>query len=567
MQKYQLVFLACCLVHCIRAQDFYESFRFSETLTCPFDPEAQVEWPVDWSVYHTKNNLWDGEVDSAWCISVELVVMGFNRRMYLNAEEIDGERPVFIRYMGFQSNPVALPPDMLYSAETSLSTHNGASFIIGNGYPPLSGTLFSVDIPAEDSISRDARIRFYEFQDSVDWVYSSSCFASEKFVDQYLKEVVFALSIRHSQTKGHLVEFNYFYMAPVYEFDILTQHEISQEWWVDTSYAVPIWALGSWPYYYYYNYLMPYTSPDYPSSAHIGYYDLAPEIQVDTAQTITVIVEKGMTLVPQHFATLRGQLVSPQDSIRHRVELLNNGGTMCLQLIADFIFGDETRYTHKSGSIEMRGDLSCMMFKSGATIEIAEGASLDYGNQGIGFLAMKQGSEMILRDNAKLTIHNTLVIQLSPTWNHTHSTVYLYPGSRLTFSETGNLEAWGSNELRLRVMMLGGELDVSFLSKDERDLIEFVYPSLPILSVENKLILIKDESHHELRLYFNAEQEFAGTVMLSDLAGRILNSQLIEVYPGHFYYSLDLEDLSAGWYVAVVQTPNSWLSASFTHHP
>ena len=240
---------------------------------------------------------------------------------------------------------------------------------------------------------------------------------------------------------------------------------------------------------------------------------------------------------------------------------------MCLQLIADFIFGDETRYTHKSGSIEMRGDLSCMMFKSGATIEIAEGASLDYGNQGIGFLAMKQGSEMILRNNAKLTIHNTLVLQLSPTWNHTHPTVYLYPGSRLTFSEAGNLEAWGSNELRLRVMMLGGELDVSFLSKDERDLIEFVYPSLPILSVENKLILIKDESHHELRLYFNAEQEFAGTVMLSDLAGRILNSQSIEVYPGHFYYPLDLEDLSAGWYVAVVQTPNSWLSASFTHHP
>jgi len=348
---------------------------------------------------------------------------------------------------------------------------------------------------------------------------------------------------------------------PVYEYDILVHHDIDPQWWMDTSYSIPIMALGSGLYYD--NYLLPYISPTYPSSEHISYFDLAPQIASDTAQTISVVVEEYRTLVPQLFTAFRGGLVSTTDTLRHRVELINNGGNLCLQWI-EITFDDNTKYLHKAGSIDMRGDASCMMFKAGATFEIAEDAQLDYGKNGMGFLAMKQGSQTILRNGAEMTINNTLVLQLSPTADHTQPTVFLYPGSTLRFSPEGNLEAWGSDELRLRVMMLGGVIDDSELSDSERALIERVYPDKAASQLEN-LVVIKDSSLDALRIYMDVAEETAGVVSITDLSGRVIFEEAIRLYPGYYYHTLDLASLPAGWFVATVSTGDSYLSAPFTH--
>lgn len=544
----------------LKAQEFYDNFREIEEVNCPFQSGTTVEWPVGWSVYHTKNNLWDGEVDSAWCISLDYIMQVGPDYMYISAEEIDGERPVFIRTLNHPDLPVLMPPNMLFVVGGLILLEDGTILHLGTGNPPASGILISIDIPAEDGVQRDRRNNFYEFGDSTIGSYSESCFASEKFADQYLQEVVLALSLRYTIDKGYLAELGAINVYPVYYFDILAQHDIDKQWWVDTSYVIPVSELGSMPYPIE-NYLLPYTSPEYPSSQHISYYELSPFTLSDTAVTISVLVEEYMSLVPQPFTAFRGGLVEGSDSLRHCVELINNGGSLCLEIV-EIAFEDDTKYVHKAGTVEMTTDAACMMFKAGAAMEIGDKAHLDYGSPAKGFLAMKQGSQLILNDDASMTINNTLVLQLTPTTDRTHPTVYLHPGSKLSFSETAHLEAWGSADLRLQVMMLGGTLDVDALDVNERALIEIIYPSTIDHSDHDKLIVIQDQPG-QIRVLFNGEQAEQGTIYIVDLMGRVLIEESCDIAPGRYYITVNTGMLLPGWYGVIVETEGRRMATSF----
>jgi hypothetical protein len=561
MQKYHLLLLLATLTTPAFAQSIFESFNNLEIITCPYDSGAQVIWPKNWSIYHTTNDQWDGEVDSSWCISLDGLVSPPDQYTYLNAEQIDGSRPVFFRYTGFRVKPFALLADWLYSIDAYMELQDEASLIIGQSTPPQSGVVLSFDIPAEDSISRDQRIRYFEFQDSTDWVLTSSCVATEKFADQELKEMILALSFRHALSKGPLVELGGVVFMMLYDFGVVDKTIIDPQWWMDTSYVVPLEALasnGPWNL----NFILPYTLPDYPSSAHISYLDLSPSIPSDTAQTITVVVEKYMTLNPQPFTAFRGDLVGTTDTMRHFVQLLNNGGDFCITAV-EINFEDGSSYLHKAGTVSLGSDLSCMMFKSGSRFEVGENTPLDYGHQGMGFLAMKQGSQLILNNGSEMTIHNTLVLQLSPTSNHTDPTVFLYPGSHLIFGTSGNLEAWGEG-LKLRVMMLGGSLETKHLSDEELKLIEFVYPEIPAFSDREGITLIKHPSGRTLNVYLNNDHAFTGTIWMFDAIGRPLYNSTVDVPSEDFYYPMQLDGLSSGWYVISVESPNGVSSASFT---
>lgn len=60
------------------------------------------------------------------------------------------------------------------------------------------------------------------------------------------------------------------------------------------------------------------------------------------------------------------------------------------------VFTGNTNYIFNSGKLEMYGPTSCVMFKSGAAIKVADSSSLQYGNNGVGVLGLGSGGTVVL---------------------------------------------------------------------------------------------------------------------------------------------------------------------------
>jgi hypothetical protein len=225
-------------------------------------------------------------------------------------------------------------------------------------------------------------------------------------------------------------------------------------------------------------YLLQYTAATYPDAAHPSFVEATLSPNTSTQETINLIVSDFESLEIQPFTHLRGALVEGSDSVRHHANLINMGGEFCFNFL-DVIFSDDNEYRHGGGRITINHPKSCMQFRDESRLHVLENATLRYGDEGAGMLVVCASAGITLDRGATLVMDGMLSLsECSDDPTPKSIVVDLPPGARLVFTDKALLTNQFSQfqQTTLTVRMLGGELDDSALSAEERALIHREYP-------------------------------------------------------------------------------------------
>ena len=289
----------------------------------------------------------------------------------------------------------------------------------------------------------------------------------------------------------------------------------------------------------------------YPSSNNIYYIEGRPEPNTDYSADVNLIVEEQFSLLFQPYTALRGALVEGSDTLRHIVNLINNGNDMCLSGIVDFVFDDDAKFIFKGGNINFEGKSACLMFKNKGALVVGENHTLYYGQNGKGILALQPGGEIILEKNSELIIDNTLWLQgfLSEKYEPQFY-IDLQPSMTLTFGEHArilNLLSHSENT-KLNVFMNGGTLNDNNLSADSRNLINRIYPK-PAERFLDNITIYQNPVSSELTFGFLADEVGNLKLELFDMNGKLVSFKNYNVEKGHSKNTHSLDNLPTGIYV------------------
>jgi len=535
---------------------FQGSFVYSELLPCPYDSNTMVVGYKFWDMYQTLDGNWNGPIDSTICIRLKTdPIEG------IDLLTVDLSRPIFFRYKFTEGNKVLLEPDRLYNAYagTIAAGNNYVEFQGGTDCPGniCSGIFVGIEIP--DETGSATTMRWYTDIANNGFLYGDfqTCMPTEYFANNYLREFIIKLFPAPNATPDMKLKMGYANIDDFFGFAYVNEVIAPQSTYIDTSYNVPIYMTADpnsgWggP-----NYLLHFTDTTlYPSAATPSYVEGRPEVNTPDPQTINLIVENWETLVPQPFAFLRGGLVEGSDSVRHHLNLINNGGDICMSGIIDFAFGEDTKYLHAGGHVNMEGMNSCMMFRNGGALELAEGVTMQYGQDGRGILALRSGGQMVMGRGSSLLFDGVLWLQGIPTAKHPDPQFYLdlKPGSSLVLGERANVLNANSTapNVKLNVYMNGGTLDDSQLNPAARLLIHRIYPKPAKRFAENVQVLNNPTLGQFHVDYVSIGQEKV-KLEVHDLQGRLVWSKSFDTVQGHNSLDGEFGAAAAGVYVATL---------------
>lgn len=181
----------------------------------------------------------------------------------------------------------------------------------------------------------------------------------------------------------------------------------------------------------------------------------------------------------QPFTVLRGGMVEG-DTTRHHVNFVSNGMSMCLDQVIDLIFDDGTSFIYNYGDVHFGNYNACFMFRKGGRLKVGDGATFNYGNYGLGILAMFPDSKLEFGDDATLIVDGRMLLMGYPEEPEKELHFELKPGQKLVFSERSRLMRvpWANAPVHLNVHMMGGELDDANLPPEDRALIRRIYPEV-----------------------------------------------------------------------------------------
>ena len=519
-----------------------------ESVPCPFDNSVTIEKYEDWIIYQTLGGAWDDPIDSSICTDIKQITSSW--RWEIDLETIDPTRPIFIRSTASIGQ---LSSNVLYGAIADFIPSEGITLnhadTCANGV--CTGLIVQIEIP--DSTGNGFAIREYKAVDPYVGYsgYLETCIPTEYFDYNVLKEFIIKIQLEEFSLppNAYISPFSG-YLENVWNpalIDFLTIPEWSFQ---DTSYDVALENTveeTSWSY----NYVLRYgDESSYPNSSNLYYVEAIPEVNATTPQTFNVSIGDYIAFTPQPFTAIRGGLVQGSDSLRHHVNLINNGGDFCLTTIIDLVIDNDVQYLHNAGNLYFAGKQSCMMFRKGSVLGIGDGATLHYGHNGQGILAMQHGSTIKFGENSRMVIDNMLWLQGLDEDGHINDiTVELKPGNELIFGEFGNIFStpYSNGHAKLRVLMNGGVLDDSKLSAEKLALIERIYPE-PTAEFAKNLDLYPNPSYGEVTLKYIAAAAGEITARLLDLNGKLIQQFPLTVERGYNELPVNLPPISAGIY-------------------
>lgn len=527
------------------------NFNQYETIQCPFDSTTTINAYQDWFMYQTLDGNWNGPLDSTVCISLK-----DNPDDGIDIQTFDLARPIFIRCKLTDDNKIWMEPDILYyvSAGTQSWGGNTAQYNAGTNCPGNFCSGFTVGIEVPDETGNSTNTRWYT--DIPDGLISyggfESCLPTEYFPNNYLREFIVKLFPLASTTLNEKIKMSYAYASPEWDFNYVNDVVAPQSTFNGVSYNVPIYDVAGWSG----SYLLHYTSTSsYPSFTSPSYVEGRPEVNSSDPQTINLSISEWQTLVPQPFVFLRGALVEGSDTIRHTLNLINFGGDICLSTIIDFVIEDNNKYIHAGGHVNMEGLNSCMMFRNGGTLEVADGVTMQYGQDGRGIMALRSGGQVKLGKGSTLLFNGLLWLQGVPTAKHPDPQFYLdlRPGNALVFGEGASIYNGNSTapDVKLNVYMNGGTLDDSQLTPGARLLINRIYPKPSKRFAEN-VKLLQNPTIGGATIGYTAAGNERVLVEVHDLQGRLAVSKSYEATEGLNSFEVDLGGAAAGVYMATV---------------
>ncbi len=545
-------------------QDAYppnNSFTQSSIQPCPFDSTQMLLQADDWLIYQTLDDTWDGTMDSTKCIGVKDTL----GKLIIELSQIDISKPVFVKSLMDENTKVPMIANAIYEGaayiETSDDTFVNFSPNCGNGF--CTGVIFGIEVP--DSTGTSTNLRTYSdiAEGGSDLNYNDFCIATENFPDEiFLKEVVFKFKLLNSSAEdlwfrpSSSALFGFDFWIDLIDRDT-TVGGISS---VDSTYYVFLHEISNGPGLFYENFILVYHDTTYPSPEYLSYLDLNP-LENDTVQnTISLIVEYFQVLHPQPFVEFRGGLIEGSDSIRHHFNLINDGGDLCFGYgFVEFTFSGGDNYIHNGGDIYFGGPSACFQFKNNSALIVGDDTYLEYGENGMGMLALATGGTIKIGKNSTLFINNTMALLEQPQLYGIVEDQQIYmelnKGSTLAFGEKAKLTNKFSidKNMKLNIYMNGGILDDSKLSPEERAIINLIYPTPPTVFTENVKVFPNPTSD---LVTFSMILENENRVMIEayDLTGKLIFSKIENGQKGNNDFQIQVNDISEGIYFFKIKT-------------
>jgi hypothetical protein len=526
------------------AQPQLSPFWTAQEIPCPFDPTVTIKTYDGWEVYQTVDNTWNGVRDSAYCISLAYT-QGNSTFAGIDLDETDRTRPVFIHALLDSATAIQLEQNTQYGV--NIGAYLGVGFDVSDTCPDGFCTGISAGVRIPDEWSPGFDMRWYTSgyeQDEWGGMPLSLCVPTEKFEQNDLREVIISLKPSSTAT-GQIIQLE----SP-------TLDDLS---WIGQLFPVTETTAPDYYFsqaYHFYdqgwltNYLVLHPDTTYPSAANIGYVDLAPIPNVDQPTTIPVNLYPFSGFNFQPFTQLRGALVQGSDSVRHSIEVVNQGADICLTYMWLEVFWNEgDRYVHHSGHLDFQGLRSCFMFMPGSVLEVAPNSFFQYGRNGRGMLALRQGSELTLGPNSVMEIHGTLVLLDAP--NATERSDYhitLSKGAKLKFATGSRIHNANSIEedMKLVVTLDGGTIDLAALSAEDQQKVIIV--SLPAEELTDILIYC-DQAEDILHAGFATREAGSMQFRMIDPLGRLVVDRTLPISPGKNNVELPVHHLRIGAYI------------------
>lgn len=514
---------------------------------CPYDPQVMVWQPEGWSVYQTQNGRWDGPQDSTRCLSFTEATGGWR----LDLGSINPSQPLFFRYkMGEMGE--SLPSNAVYANQVSFwtdATPIGTDTCVG-GLCTGVLVIYSVPFDADSTVVREVRNTSGFYKDV------TGCWTTENLESILLQEYIFMATFADADLTGKWFKPLYFLSArqdefyeyaPVETFEFRPTHEQSEgQYWAylyDVVQPDP-WSLG---------YYIQQDGLGFPGWDHITYVEAFPPAGVAGVTDLTIYLDNQGSLLFQPYTAIRGALVDPSDTLRHRLTLDIPAPDNCQAFLVDVVVPDNTRLLLGDGAFTFGNKVSCFMFRDGGTLSVKSGAHFQYGASGIGQLGMVRNSHLDLQPNGTLLIDNIVTLVAFSGSHNEQAYVHLSQGSTLRFGPHATLRRSFGENMYLNVYMDGGALDDSELTTEEKQLIRRIYPTVTIPAGLEAAVAPNPASGVVTLLLPDNGQE-AQHFSVMDMQGRILFSGRPQALaPGRYQLS-PTAYMPAGLYKVRVQT-------------
>ena len=522
----------------LQAQFF---FRFDdlEEVPCPHDSSFLLKKIVDWEVYQTEDDQWNGTPISK-CIPVEANANGLAT---IPIAFINLDKPVFVRYTGERDAQFNLESNWIYQGGASISISGDSELKTGFDCPGnwCSGLMVGVEVPNEDRTGK--KLRVYQNDNTVPQPDDFQiCFPTEYFQENDCQEIVMKFTvIPNGSANTDFITLSRFSFEPAWDQpSLFYELPVPESFRNDSIYVVNyIQDLigGDWGQ----TPMMGYGDPTtYPSINNIFYVEAYPEVNRPEPQLIRIETDFWSYFHIQPFTALRGGLVEGSDSIRHAVEVVNEDVDFCLgPLIELTIDGENSKYIHVSGDIEFSNKNSCMQFRNGAILQVAEDAEFKFGDEGNGLLVFR-GGKLELQKNATFILDGRM--DFAEKAKHQNISVNLERGKKLIFTKKAQLLNRASQkDLKLDIYMNGGVLDMENLDADSRRLINLIYPEPKPAFAENIEVFPNPVSDY-LNICFLGKADEKLTIELLDLTGRVFYKK--EEIAGEGWNEFSISDLN-----------------------
>ncbi|MGB4929660.1 MAG: T9SS type A sorting domain-containing protein [Chitinophagales bacterium] len=515
----------------------------AEDTVCIWDNTVSFTTTKKYTAYQTTDNTFNGPIDSNYCVSLRYEE-AFSGLSFWPAD-FDLSRSIYIKAQINDNEQIPLEKDAVYMLEEDfLNSTDG--LIFGNDCPELicSGLIIGITIP--DSTLTSDTTRWHVISgDSYDY---NTCFATEKFEDQKLNSLIYKFTINPD-----LVEVAKDYSPPYInqlgDVQLITDLTNVYGNYVGGEYNVYDYYFLSYPIG-----VLKYDNLTYPSTSYFDYIDVSPNPNTTEVQIINLTINEGYTLLTQPYVQLRGDQVEG-DTLRHEVNLINNGGTFCVS-VAEMIFDGNTHYIFKKGAMDLYSPMSCLMFRNGASIEVADDGHLAYGKNGTGVLGLGSGGTIKIGKNASLTINNRVSIIKNP--NSVYSgDIYmnLNKGSKLTFGQGASItnDEKSLSGGHLCIYMNGGELDMSGLDDFSRQLIRLIYPEQEKTMSAN-MHVYPNPVQNSFTVEIVSVEATTGEINITGLNGAVIYTKKYELEAGINAIKIQIQDLKPGAYTIQCKT-------------
>ncbi len=546
-------FCFCLLFIVARSQNQLPNYFFGSpvNMTCPYD-SSNFDGFLEWEGFQTTDSSYWGTRDTH-CFGIAALP---NAGLSIDQGSINPIYPFYVSSVLDSSNKVALDSNGLYKLSFNIYANNGMiNMLQGNNCPDgiCNGVQIGIEIP--DSAGTGHEIRWYSGAGSIfgNSMYVEFCFATELF------------------PQGNFIRHAYIKMSPdgpsvgveLYAYNILIE-DMTQNTekirridagWNGTNYSAYLYPFSGACFCS--NKMMIYNDTVHPGPNHQSFVEVFPSPNVATQETIDVTIDPFSTLIYQPYTQMRGGLVLG-DTIRHIVNLVNNGGNICTYPFIDLVFQNGDGYRHTNGEVKMEGKMACMQFGKGSALTVTAGSHFVYGRPGHGMLAIRSNGKIVLEPRAEMVMHNIFSIgeyrdEIGPG----KFSLHLKPGSKFTFGPDAMLTNENSRfreSTMLDVYMEGGTLDDSNLSTEERALIRRIYPS-PSAEFADNLQILGNPFSETLEITLTTAGAMPITVDLMGMNGQLLQHHELEATLGANYFQLKTNALPAGTYLLRATTP------------